>query len=392
MNAPNNQAATSYTFQAGKRMFFLAFVASLVGLIIKTPGAINHAQFWAEDGVVFFASQFDHAWPQLLTPYAGYLHAIPRLVAWLASFFPYAQAPFIYNTLAMLLDAWAIAYFAARINFIAPSWVCVAIILFAPSNGEMLGTLTNVQWFLQFVVFAMSMLPSNGIQRPRTTFHLATLFTLFAISLTGPFSALCLIMLAGLAMIYSLSLGFKLPTGAPLENWWRRCDRPAVSLTAIGGAIQLCVLLTVGQRTNSGHFSFKVAKKLFSEGIERHTLGFAPIPPVMFFSLFIALIFFRLSSHLQAARQMAVYPFHVGVCIVADPSRLLPRQRRHRQCRQLDGRSLFLLHENRSLHRNSSPAHGTSSNKTAQAVCRPSHVTFCVNCYAPRPWSTTCTS
>lgn len=294
MNTSDGQPAVLNTLPTGRRVFLLAFAAAFAGLIIKTPGAISHAQFFAEDGVIFFTSQFGHTWPRLLTPYAGYLHTIPRLVAWLASFFPYAQAPLVYNAMAMLLDAWAVAYFATRTSFIAPCWICVAIILLAPSNGEILGTLTNIQWFLQFAVFAMSMLPTSGMQRLGGMLRIAALLSLLAMSLTGPFSALCLILLIGSATLYCLS-SLGLPSLVDsLKNWWERTDRPAVIMTAIGGTLQLCVLLIIGQRTNSGHFSFEAAKKLFGEGIERHTLGFVPIPPMAFLGLFIALIAFAI--------------------------------------------------------------------------------------------------
>lgn len=292
MNAPDNPPTLPNISPINARAFLLAFSSALAGLIIKTPGAIDHAQFWAEDGVIFFASQFGRNWPQLFTLYAGYLHAIPRLVAWFASFFSYAQAPLVYNAMAMLLDAWAIAYFAIRARFIAPYWICVAIILLTPGNGEVLGTLTNVQWFLQFAVFAMTMLPFSDIQRFGGMPRIAALLALLAMSLTGPFSTLCLILLVGLATIYYLSLASKLPMISPLENWWRCIDRPAVAITAIGGATQLCALLTIGQRTNSGRFSFEVARKLFGEGIERHTFGFAPLPPIAFSALLVALTAF----------------------------------------------------------------------------------------------------
>ena len=273
---------------ARRHRFLLAFMAALVGLIAKAPEAITQAQFWAEDGVQFFASQFGQAWPQFFIPYAGYLHTIPRFVAWVASLFPYAQAPLIYNASATLIDAWAIAYFATRMRFIIPCWACVAIILAAPGNGEILGTLTNVQWFLQLALFAAIISPAPKTRNSSIAARVVALTLFLSMSLTGPFSILILILLIGMALIYYPSLPFKLATSELIKKWWIHANLPVILAVATGGVIQLCVLLTIGQRT-SGHFSLDIARKFFSEGIEWHTLGSTPLPPNVFLMLLVFL-------------------------------------------------------------------------------------------------------
>ena len=45
-------------------------------LFFRRPDAFLNPQFWAEDGTVFFKSNFYNA-PSFFTPSAGYLHFIP---------------------------------------------------------------------------------------------------------------------------------------------------------------------------------------------------------------------------------------------------------------------------------------------------------------------------
>ena len=114
----------------------------LIGLLIffilagKSPDAISNPQLWAEDGTVFFAQQFGHALPQVFTTYAGYLHLIPRLIAWIATAFSYNTEPLIYNFAALCIDSAAILYFAQRSQLLAPTWLTIAAFALTPTNGE----------------------------------------------------------------------------------------------------------------------------------------------------------------------------------------------------------------------------------------------------------------
>ncbi|WP_312930666.1 hypothetical protein, partial [Stutzerimonas nitrititolerans] len=97
------------------------FLVILFALAYKCNDALSTPQFWAEDATVFFSDQFGHAWPQLFSPYAGYLHTLPRLVAWAASWLSPGKAPLIYNAAAIVLCALAIALTCRRLrNYLPP--------------------------------------------------------------------------------------------------------------------------------------------------------------------------------------------------------------------------------------------------------------------------------
>lgn len=134
---------------------FLVIVGLLfLVLLFRRPDALLTPQFWAEDGSTFFKDQLltglSHS---LLREFMGYLHFVPRLVAGFASWFPIAFAPLLYNFWATLLAAMAFSLFAlpAYRFLIRPDYLRIAVCLISAgvfSAPEVLGTITNSQWFL----------------------------------------------------------------------------------------------------------------------------------------------------------------------------------------------------------------------------------------------------
>lgn len=161
-------------------------VMSFIVMASKSPDSLSSAQFWAEDGTIFFAQQFDRHALLIAKGYAGYMHAIPRTVAWMASFFDNASSPFIYDLMANLLAAVSMAYAAIRLRSHFPLLLSLAIFLFVPVNGEIFGTLANVQWFLQFALIALCLPvpPRHGSNRR----EYLVLIAAGLMALTGPTS------------------------------------------------------------------------------------------------------------------------------------------------------------------------------------------------------------
>lgn len=201
--------------------FMLAFVL----LVLKSPDALSTPQFWAEDGAVFFAEQFQHDWPRLLTPYAGYLHTVTRLVAWIASGFKVLHAPLIYTALAILIDAACVAYVSLRMTPWFSRWAVFLSFFIIPSSGDIFGTVTNVQWFMQFVLAAACLTPTATVHKSRWELRVAGYFVLALVALSGPFS----IMVAGLGL--GAMLMGRLPV-APTGH--ARPGGISNSLTAVG--------------------------------------------------------------------------------------------------------------------------------------------------------------
>jgi hypothetical protein len=124
-------------------------------LFLKRPDALLAAQFFAEDGRIFFHDQLLFgAGEAFLLPYAGYLLFVPRTVAMLGSLFPIEAAPTIYNAAALLIAACCCAVFCLpAFRWIIASdalrFAVCCLIATALDSGELSGTITQIQWYLQ---------------------------------------------------------------------------------------------------------------------------------------------------------------------------------------------------------------------------------------------------
>jgi len=252
------------------------FLLALVLLFLKSPDAILAPQFWAEDGPVFFAAQFGHDWPQLLTPYAGYLHTVTRLVAWLASGFDLAHAPLIYNVLALLIDAVCIAYVSLRLAPWFPRWALFLSFFIVPSSGDIFGTATNVQWFMQFALAAACFAPAAARHAIPRALRIVGYLALALAALSGPFSVLVMGLAIGAMLLGRLEAA---PGGHPrafgLSNFLRaigtvssRLPKTNLLVAFACACVQVAVLMTNKVHTPAGDFmmnaelqaSFGVAK------------------------------------------------------------------------------------------------------------------------------------
>ncbi|MCS3359517.1 hypothetical protein NYL07_06540 [Xanthomonas translucens pv. translucens] len=170
-------------------LFLLAFAL----VCLKSNDALAHPQLWAEDAVLFLKDQLEQRGLLLFSPYAGYLHAAPRLVTWFASFVSAAYTPLIYDASAIAIAAGSIFICAKNLCPLIPPYLVLAAFLLTPTNGEVFGTITNMQWFLQFPLITYCFIApkaSNPISR-----HLLR-GVLAVAALTGPFSIICIALMA----------------------------------------------------------------------------------------------------------------------------------------------------------------------------------------------------
>jgi hypothetical protein len=173
-----------FRFKEAGTLFLLAFAL----LVLKSPDALTLPQFWAEDGAVFFEQQIDRSWPLLLAHYTGYLHTAPRLVAWLSSGLDPGYAPLAYNLAAISIDAACIAFVTMRLTPWFSRWPVLLSFFILPTAGDVFGTLTNVQWFMQFALAAACFTPQT--LAASTAWRVAGYVGLGIAALTGPFSLL----------------------------------------------------------------------------------------------------------------------------------------------------------------------------------------------------------
>lgn len=123
-------------------------------------------------------------WHKLFEPYGGYLHLLPRIVAWLgqACVDP-ALIPAFYNFSALGFTLAVMAsVFSKRVCLPAKPAFVVAMAL-VPHTGEVFINLTNLQWSLALSLVVLSIKnDADGVAERILDFSIA----LFA-GLTGPF-------------------------------------------------------------------------------------------------------------------------------------------------------------------------------------------------------------
>lgn len=154
-------------------------------LFLRKPHSLHTAQLYAEDGSIFLAFNDALGAGAIPVPYMGYLHLIPRLTAWAAShLLDCAWWPEFYNGVAFAIWVAVIARtFSTRFPLQGKPWLALAFFL-GPQTGEVLFTITNVQWITAFVLIQQVLVarPANQWQRVGDPVMLALA------GLTGPFS------------------------------------------------------------------------------------------------------------------------------------------------------------------------------------------------------------
>jgi hypothetical protein len=216
-------------FKEAAGLFAIAFAL----LVLKSPDALTLPQFWAEDGAVFFEQQLYRSWPPLLTPYAGYLHTAPRLVAWASSGLDPVFAPLAYNVAAITIDALCIAFVSMRLKPWFSCWPVVLSFFVLPTAGDIFGSLTNVQWFMQFALAAACFTP--GPIAGSKSLRMAGYIGLGIAALTGPFSLL-VGAVAVVAQFASTQFRGQVGLAAVLAEAGRQIQRTP-TLIVVGGAI-----------------------------------------------------------------------------------------------------------------------------------------------------------
>lgn len=167
-------------------IIFLAFII----LVLRRPDALFNPQFWAEDGVIWYADAYRlggiHS---LLLSYAGYCNFAARLVAALVQSFPLAWAPFIFNLVAIAIQILpAILISSSRFATLIPNFRIRLLFAFAylvlPIPPEIHANLTNSQWHLAVLAYLILAARSSNYLGWKIFDLCAILFS----SLSGPYS------------------------------------------------------------------------------------------------------------------------------------------------------------------------------------------------------------
>ncbi|MBD9515403.1 hypothetical protein [Pseudomonas sp. PDM22] len=166
-------------------LLMLALLALKVGNSSLILGSL-----WGEDGNVFLNQALEGGVKAVWSPYNGYLHLFPRLVALLASQFPLAFIPGLFNLgwlLAVGIAVFLICHYGRQHALSnASCLILVGCVLLQPNNGEAFFTLTNAHWFIAIALILF-------ICHPDTTKPgVFTSTALIIAGLTGPFALITL--------------------------------------------------------------------------------------------------------------------------------------------------------------------------------------------------------
>lgn len=143
-----------FSTNSNNHILLTVFLAGVI-LFIRKPDSLINPQFWAEDGTVFFAQQFNNGASAIVMPYAGYLHFLPRMIAFLVDLgsFPYAWVPAIYNYLSLVIALLVVAsVFSPRFKINNKPLIALAIVLVPHNLNEVFLTVTNLQWIVFFIM------------------------------------------------------------------------------------------------------------------------------------------------------------------------------------------------------------------------------------------------
>lgn len=132
-----------------------AAAIGFVGALARQRDVPRYRTVWAEDGAVFGECALTDPFPPacLVMPYDGYLHVVPRTLAWIAASLPPEWFSYSITAVAALALA-ACAFLVARAiaegtsSPIAGLIAGVSLSLVYPAGAEVIGNVTNLPWVL----------------------------------------------------------------------------------------------------------------------------------------------------------------------------------------------------------------------------------------------------
>jgi hypothetical protein len=211
----------------------VAFVLALLALFCRCPSLLTHAQFYAEDGTIWFAQAYNDGWLHSLTlPQAGYLNTMPRLAVGLALLVPLSWAPLVMATTGLIIQALPVPILlSTRLR----NWASVpvrmllaALYIALPNTREIHVVATNSQWHLALAAALVAFAASPTTWRGR----LFDILLLLLAAITGPYC----IVLAPIVLLF----------------WWLRRDPWTLAVfasTALVACGQIVLLLHSSLRT-----------------------------------------------------------------------------------------------------------------------------------------------
>jgi len=168
-----------------KELLMLSIFGAALAYIYRMPNGWLSATFWAEDGSIFFVQDYELGPLAIFETYAGYLHMVMRLFAFLIGYTPIVAASWLYKLASFFVFMSLAAYLSSsRMGIGMPKRALLLLILaLFPHGGELFGNLAN-----QMSTGCLLLLVVATLQPPSTRFQLIRdLVVIFLFGLTGPY-------------------------------------------------------------------------------------------------------------------------------------------------------------------------------------------------------------
>ncbi|RUR42376.1 glucosyl transferase [Vreelandella populi] len=165
----------------------IAFTVAFLILFLRRPEALLNAQFWAEDGAIWFSQAFNQGFfSPLFSPQDGYFQTISRLTMGIASLFPLEMAPFVSNLIGLIIRCLPVCFlFTPRMGWVGPKEKVVISVyyLLMPGIWEVHPNITNAHWYLSLYLCMIiaANLPNNLLAKAHD------IIVLVIAGLSGPF-------------------------------------------------------------------------------------------------------------------------------------------------------------------------------------------------------------
>ncbi|MGA9966618.1 MAG: hypothetical protein WBQ10_15585 [Terriglobales bacterium] len=303
----------------GIRLQAIVFLISFLIVWSRRPDAILNAQFFAEDGAVFYRAAYEMGFRSFPVIYGGYVHLLLRLVAMLALLVPFSLAPLVMNLCAIVVQILPVNIFlSSRFSYIGLGVRLLGSFLYLalPNSYEIHANITNGQWHLTLAACLLLLAqPASNI-----AWKIFDVTVMVLTSFSSPMGILLL------------------PIAAAL--WWKRRNRwSAVSLAALLPGVLVETLTTIlsqsrqppngvtferflgiigGQVFFSGLFGMNTAASYTPQGLFPYAVAAALVGGA-------AVIYAFFSAPLEL-RAFLAFSFAVLVLGIARPQAGLPEQ------------------------------------------------------------------
>jgi hypothetical protein len=233
----------------------VVFAACSLVVISRRPDAFYNAQFWAEDGKIWYAQAYNLGWLHALTlPFGSYLNTLSRLAAALALCFPFRLAPLIMDCVGLVCQVLPVC---VLLSSRCTNWgglgmrgLMATVYVAIPNSWEVDVNATDAHFHLALVAF----LVATGVRPASWTWKFFDTVVCLLVGLTGPWS---IVLWALIAIV-----------------WWFRRDRwyaILAGLLAFCGLVQaLFLVATTGEAARmSPHLgaSFRLLLKILGGNV-----------------------------------------------------------------------------------------------------------------------------